>query len=119
LLVILINQSLLYVESVYLRAEQGELPELKRVIVTYDKALVMEETLEQSLAAIFGGVQEQKHVPSPVTGEVPNLAKSALTTYQKAQETLQQGNWAEYGRYQQQLEDILQKLNQDSNTSHP
>lgn len=114
LLVIPIDQSLLYVEPVYLRAEQGELPELKRVIVAYDKAVVMEETLEKSLAAIFGGVQEQKPVPSAVTGEVPNLAKSALTTYQKAQEALRQGNWAEYGRYQQELEEILQKLNQGS-----
>ncbi|NJM70045.1 MAG: UPF0182 family protein [Scytonema sp. RU_4_4] len=114
LLVIPIDQSLLYVEPVYLRAEQGELPELKRVIVVYDKAVVMEETLEKSLAAIFGGVQEQKQVPSSVTGEVPNLAKSALATYQKAKEALRQGNWAEYGRYQQELEGILQKLNQGS-----
>ncbi|MEH2309062.1 UPF0182 family membrane protein [Nostoc sp.] len=116
LLVIPIDQSLLYVEPVYLRAEQGELPELKRVIVAYDKAVVMEETLEQSLAVIFGGVQEQKQVPSHIKGEVLNLAKSALTTYQKAHEALRQGNWAEYGRYQQELEDILQKLNQNSNT---
>ncbi|MBD2564354.1 MULTISPECIES: UPF0182 family membrane protein [Nostoc] len=114
LLVIPIDQSLLYVEPVYLRAEQGELPELKRVIVAYDKAVLMEETLEESLAAIFGGVQEQKPVPSPVTGEVSNLAKSALATYQKTQEALRQGNWAEYGRYQQELEDILEKLNQGS-----
>jgi uncharacterized membrane protein (UPF0182 family) len=70
--------------------------------------------LEKSLAAIFGGVQEQKSVANAVTGEVSNLAKSALTTYQKAQESLRQGNWAEYGRYQQELEGILQKLNQGS-----
>jgi uncharacterized membrane protein (UPF0182 family) len=114
LLVIPIAQSLLYVEPVYLRAEQGELPELKRVIVAYDKAVVMEETLDKSLAAIFGGAQEQKQVPTPVTGEVSNLAKSALTIYQKAQEALHQGNWTEYGRYQQELEGVLQKLNQGS-----
>lgn len=114
LLVIPIDQSLLYVEPVYLRAEQGELPELKRVIVAYDKDVVMEETLEQSLAAIFGGVPEQKPVASSIKGEVPNLAKSALVTYQKAQEAMQQGNWAEYGRYQQELAEILQKLNQES-----
>lgn len=112
LLVIPIRQSLLYVESVYLRAEQGELPELKRVIVAYDKAVVMEETLEKSLAAIFGDVQAEKGVPIPGTGTSSSLAKSALATYQKAQEALRQGNWAEYGRYQQELKGILQKLNQ-------
>lgn len=111
LLMIPIAQSLLYVEPVYLRAEQGELPELKRVIVAYDKSVVMEETLDKSLAAIFGSDRLEKEVPSPVTGVSSTLVKSALETYQKAQEALRQGNWAEYGRYQQELEGILQKLN--------
>ena len=116
LLVIPIEQSLLYVEPVYLRAEQGELPELKRVIVTYDKEVVMAETLDKSLVAIFGGVQAEKGVPTSVTGEVSSLVKSALETYQKAQTALRQGNWSDYGRYQQELESILQKLNQGAGT---
>jgi uncharacterized protein len=114
LLVIPIQESLLYVEPVYLRAEQGELPELKRVIVSYDKAVVMEETLEKSLAAIFGGVPAEKRVLSPVTGKMLTLVQSALETYQKATAAARQGNWADYGRYQQELENILQRLNQGS-----
>jgi uncharacterized protein len=114
LLVIPIQESLLYVEPVYLRAEQGELPELKRVIVSYGKAVVMEETLEKSLEAIFGGVPAEKSVLSPVTGKILTLVQSALETYQKAAAAARQGNWADYGRYQQELENILQKLNQGS-----
>ena len=114
LLVIPIQESLLYVEPVYLRAEQGELPELKRIIVSYGKAVVMEETLEKSLAAIFGGVPAEKSVLSPVTGKILTLVQSALETYQKAAAAARQGNWADYGRYQQELENILQKLNQGS-----
>ncbi|WP_026731940.1 UPF0182 family membrane protein [Fischerella sp. PCC 9605] len=114
LLVIPIEGSLLYVEPVYLRAEQSELPQLKRVIVAYDQDVVMEETLEKSLMTIFGGLQVEKGVPTQMTREVSNLAKNAMQTYQKAQEALRQGNWAEYGRYQQNLEEILQKLNQGS-----
>ncbi|MBE9020606.1 UPF0182 family protein, partial [Chroococcidiopsidales cyanobacterium LEGE 13417] len=94
LLVIPIEQSLLYVEPVYLRAERGELPQLERVIVAHGKEVVMAETLAQSLAAIFGGVQPEKEVPS-AAGETASLAKSALETYQKAQRSLRQGNWAE------------------------
>jgi uncharacterized membrane protein (UPF0182 family) len=116
LLVIPIKQSLLYVEPVYLRAEQGELPELKRVIVAYDKNVVMEPTLEKALAAIFGGESVQQPVTtgtsSAVVPQAPALAKSALEIYQKAEAAARQGNWAEYGRYQQELENILQKLNQ-------
>ena len=109
LLVIPIEESLLYVEPIYLRAEQGELPELKRVIVSYNKDVVMRQTLEQSLAAVFEGSQ----APSTPTPQIEdaNLAQSALDIYQKAQQALRQGNWTDYGRYQQQLESLLNQLN--------
>jgi hypothetical protein len=54
LLVIPIDDSLLYVEPIYLRAEQSELPQLKRVIVADDRFVVMEDSLEQALDAVFG-----------------------------------------------------------------
>lgn len=112
LLVIPIEQSLLYVEPVYLRAEQGELPELKRVIVAYDKSVVMEETLEQGLAAIFGSEASESGAPQSNTTVNSELVKSAWETYQQAQTALRQGDWAEYGRLQQTLEQILKQLNQ-------
>ena len=113
LLTIPIDGSLLYVEPIYLRAEKGELPELKRVIVAYDRKIVMSPTLEESLAAVFN-----QETPQPISisdldnNPDPNLTRSALETYKKAQQALQQSNWIEYGRYQQQLQDILQQLNQ-------
>lgn len=116
LLVIPIAGSLLYVEPIYLRAEQGELPELKRVIVVYDRAVVMEESLEQSLAVIFGGDPGQSQVPHLDRTRNSTLAQSALLIYQKAQEALRQGNWAEYGRHQQELEKLLEQLNSSSLT---
>ena len=113
LLIIPIEQSLLYIEPVYLRAEQGELPELKRVIVAYDKAVVMEKNLEQSLATIFGARQLEKPVTSPITDRDLISIQSAWETYQQAQKALRQGNWSEYGRYQQELGELLQQLNQN------
>jgi uncharacterized protein len=110
LLVIPIAQSLLYVEPLYLRAEQGQLPQLKRVIVAYDQEIAMEETLEKSLAVIFGGEQPAQNT-SPVKPQIsPTLVQSALDKYQKAQNAIRQGNWADYGRYQQELEGILKQL---------
>jgi hypothetical protein len=56
LLAIPIDQSLVYVQPLYLAAsEQGALPELRRVIVAYGNQIAMEPTLEQSLARVFGG----------------------------------------------------------------
>jgi uncharacterized protein len=110
LLVIPIDQSLLYVEPVYLRAEQGELPQLKRVIVAYDQSVVMENSLEQALNAIFGGEQVGQTGSASVSSEASALVRSALENYRRSQEALRQGNWAEYGRYQKELEKTLQQL---------
>lgn len=53
LLIIPIEQSLLYVEPLYLEAERNSLPTLVRVIVVYENQIVMARTLEQALQAIF------------------------------------------------------------------
>ncbi|MEL7331387.1 MAG: UPF0182 family protein [Cyanobacteria bacterium J06560_2] len=53
LLVIPIEQSLLYVEPLYLESEQNALPILARVIVAYKNRIVMAQTLEEGLEAIF------------------------------------------------------------------
>ncbi|PSP11718.1 MAG: UPF0182 family protein, partial [Cyanobacteria bacterium SW_9_47_5] len=114
LLVIPIEQSLLYVEPIYLRAEQGELPELKRVIVADNNQVVMQPSLEESLAAMFGKKQPST-APDSETPVPSNLAQSAQEIFRKARQAAREGNWAEYGRLTQQLEQILQKLSQKAN----
>lgn len=110
ILVIPIDGSLLYVQPLYLRAEKGELPELARIIVAYDKKIVMTPSLQQSLAAVFDQVPgELTPFALPATAD-PQSKQSALEIYQRSQQALQEGNWQEYGRYQKQLEDILQQL---------
>ncbi len=64
LLVIPIEQSMLYVQPLYLRAEGGRIPELKRVIVAYQNQVVMEDTLEQALATLFGGTSGVQRPPT-------------------------------------------------------
>jgi hypothetical protein len=53
LLIIPIEQSLLYVEPIYLEATQNSLPTLVRVVVAYENRIVMTQTLQQALQAIF------------------------------------------------------------------
>jgi hypothetical protein len=67
LLVIPIERSLLYVEPLYIEAEQNSLPTFVRVIVAYNNRIVMAETLEQALAAIF---QEKKPTIPPIVRPV-------------------------------------------------
>ncbi len=53
LLIIPIEESLLYVEPLYLEAEETSVPILARVIVVFEDRIVMAKTLEQSLDGIF------------------------------------------------------------------
>jgi len=53
LLVIPFNNSVLYVEPIFLQAEGGGIPELRRVIVSYKNQIIMRENLEDALRAML------------------------------------------------------------------
>jgi hypothetical protein len=121
LLAIPIEKSLLYVQPLYLAAEKGSLPELKRVIVAFGNQIAMEETLEQSLQRIFSGrvasvtAQAGQVSASPgVAGAEKGLASRALEHYMRSQEFLRQGSWAEFGEELKRLEGTLKEMQKAS-----
>src|SRR5688572_25785114 len=57
LLVLPIEESLIYVQPLYLRAQGGRIPELKRVIVAHESRVAMDSTLELGLTRLFGASQ--------------------------------------------------------------
>jgi uncharacterized membrane protein (UPF0182 family) len=117
LLVIPIEGSLIYVQPLYIKAESGQIPELKRVIVAYENRIAMEETLEKSLNRIFGqetrkAKEESTPAPQPTgTGQPQqSLGASAWEYYQKARNALKQENWAAYGQAMKDLEGVLKQM---------
>ena len=139
LLVIPIEESLIYVQPIYLRAEGGNIPELKRVVVAHETRVVMGETLEEGLNALFGAgaataprqtltsvedsVSTLGAVQPPVVGggaapaagaatsaNVSELLRQAQTHYDRAIAAQRAGNWAEYGREIDQLGAALRAL---------
>jgi len=111
LLVIPIEESLLYVRPLYLRAEGGKIPELKRVIVAYENRIAMEETLEESLWQIFEGAGEklpEKEIEKEKTKE--ELIAEAKRIFDRALQAQKEGNWALYGQEIEALGGILDKL---------
>jgi hypothetical protein len=117
LLVIPINESLLYVEPVYLRAEQGELPELRRVIVTHGERVVMEESLEQALAVLFGTMpvaRSEAAAPGPTANNLPGLINALGEAYERSQTALTERDWQTYGEAQRELETLIQQLQQQT-----
>ncbi len=125
LLTIPIEESLLYIRPLYLRAAGGRIPELKRVIVAYQNQIVMEETLEEALDRLFQG---DSGTPRPevlplTTGIVPppeareastsGLAAQAREHYLRAIEAQRGGNWALYGEELRKLGEVLERMNED------
>ncbi|MBT9313629.1 UPF0182 family membrane protein [Leptothoe kymatousa] len=134
LLVIPIEQSLLYVEPVYLQARgqndnSNAIPELKRVILAYKDSIVMEKTLEDSLTKLFG---QRPAAPPPAKAEAEagtaapapptistnqqTLINSALEAYTQGQQALQKGDWQAYGAAQKRLGTLLEQLNKIDET---
>jgi uncharacterized membrane protein (UPF0182 family) len=124
LLVIPIEESLLYIRPMYLRAANGRIPELKRVVVAYQNQIVMENTLDAALARLFpaasaasrppasGGVQQpQRTEAAAVETATGTLAVQAQKIYRRALQAQREGNWAQYGEDIKQLGDVLERMN--------
>ena len=114
LLVVPIGNSILYVSPLYLRAQSGQLPELKRVIAAYGERVVMEETLPGALAALFKESTPVAGLPAPVgsspSGPADERAQQALADYDRALDRLKAGDWAGFGAELDALRPLLEEL---------
>ena len=117
MMVVPVDDGLIYVEPIFLQAETGRLPELRRVIVAHGDQIAMRATLEEALGAVVSGevavpVIElpAEPVPGALPGELDALVESAHQRYLAAQECLQAGDWACYGREQEGLRRDLEAL---------
>jgi uncharacterized membrane protein (UPF0182 family) len=119
LLVIPLEESLLYIRPLYLRAAGGRIPELKRVIVAYQNQIVMEETLEESLDRLFPRDGRPAAAPTAAPGaierpaapaEAGDLAAQANAHYRRAMQAQRAGDWALYGEEIRKLGELLERM---------
>ncbi len=122
LLVVPVGESLLFVEPIYLQAEAGQLPELKRVAAGLGEKVVMEATLEEALTALLGfdsgAAKEAEEDTAPAgqpgetskdeaTGLPAGVVEEAARALEQAEKAQKDGDWAEYGRQLENLRDLL------------
>jgi len=122
LLIIPMEEALLYVRPLYLRAEDGKIPELKRVIVAYENQIAMEPTLEEAIARIFTGTvsgfiqseetpgEEQVAFEARMDIEGGDRIQLLRNAFDSAIQAQRQGDWARYGEELKKLETILKNL---------
>jgi hypothetical protein len=114
-----INNSLLYIEPLYLRASgKNSIPEMKKIILSYDSKLLMVDNMETGLAQIFNYKAPNEVVTGDGTTSEPlsqakiGLIKQANDLYLKALEAQRNLDWTKYGEYNQQLGNLLKQLNE-------
>ena len=120
LLVIPIGTSLLYVQPLYLRAEGGKIPELKRVVVAYQNEVAMAETLDGALGQLFGGsaAPRGETVPAAATGAsaapldagLRALLAEARQHYDNAMTAQRAADWARYGEEIKRVGELLARI---------
>ena len=133
LLVIPVGKSLLYVQPLYLKAEKGELPELKRVIVSTGGRVAWAESFGDALEKLIGQkvvsssgakisktdeisgkAQSENGAPQSGPQDMAYLAGQAQELYNSAQEAQRQGNWAKYGTDIKKLGEIISQMEKRS-----
>jgi uncharacterized membrane protein (UPF0182 family) len=129
ILVIPLGDSLLYVQALYLRAENSDLPELKRVIVSSGGKVAWAETVDEALSILLlrlhgAGLpwvappvtvpeEEERaaaRVPVIVGETARELAEQARYHFEEAQRASRMGDWARYGEELEKLREILEVL---------
>jgi uncharacterized protein len=143
LLVIPIENSLIYIQPLYLKAEDGRIPELKRVVVGYRDQIAMGVDLEDALSKIFGATPElaalkqeslpvmqllpgQKAAPrqppaqqaAPLPG-AQSPAQEAMSHYRRLNDAARAGDWGTFGRELDALGRSLQDLNKQQPRPQP
>ncbi len=108
LLVIPIENSLLYVEPLYLESTATRFPELRRVIVAYGNQVAMGESLGDAMARVFGEQPPGERPPVPPSSGGGGWAE-ALALYREALARLKEGDWAGFGNLLQRLGAYLEQ----------
>jgi uncharacterized membrane protein (UPF0182 family) len=133
LLVIPIEGSLVYVQPLYLRAQGGRIPELKRVIVAQEGQVAMAETFDAALRALFGDTRtparatlaaapadssapatqraaDSSRAASPAAAGTADLARRANEHFERARAAQRADDWATYGTEMRRLGEVLRQL---------
>ena len=117
-----INNSLLYIEPLYLRASgTNSIPEMKKIVISYGSKLILVDNIQSGLEQIFNYQAPNAATNGPTgtttndistkTGAQATIIKKANDLYTKAIDSQKSGDWTKYGDYIKQLGDTLTQLN--------
>ena len=129
LLVIPVGEALLYAQPLFVRAEQGQIPELRFVVLVLGDRVVFTPTLEESLTELFGDAAAPIDVPgqdtedgavtpgegrdpdggAELSPEVQGLIQDALDAFEEAEQALADGDLGAYQDAIRRAEEALRQ----------
>ncbi len=111
-----IEESIVFIEPLYLKAEASEMPELKRVIVAFENKIAMDKDLAGALAKVFykGGYAKSDRNGEEIDYSMKELADRAWAQYERSQRALKKADWEEYGKALKNLERTLKKMKKEN-----
>ncbi len=105
MLVVPVEESIMYIQPVFLAAESGGLPEFRRVIVVYADRIEWADGLDEALGLVFGSIPTD----GAPAGDVEALLQAAATAFDRARTALTQGDLAEYQRLVDEAERLVRQ----------
>ena len=133
LIVVPIQDALIYLQPVYLQSQNSKFPEFQRIIIATSQRIVWGKTLSEALGLLLAGSPGQSPSPSPAptpgpgasptpgpvvgpgqtppTGDVAALVAYANDHFERAQTALRNGDFAAYGAEIAKVQDALRQLN--------
>ncbi len=121
---------IMFVEPIFLQAEDAQLPELKRIVLADQNTVVWADTFEGSVrgllereipeeAGVIAEVQEETAAQAEEAPEaaapdasVDELARQAAEVFNSYMENMQQGNYEAAGRNLERLRNVLEQIQQ-------
>ena len=122
LIVVPIEESFLYVEPIYLIAEEIQIPEMQRVIAATDQRVAMERTLRQSLNSVLGeqvvetrddALAQLEQAAGAAQAAAPEQVEGlerAKELIQEARQALRDGDFSTFGERFEELEQELEGI---------
>ncbi len=123
-LVVPIEKSLLYIEPIYITSSTVDsgIPELKKVIVSFDDKVVMENTLSECLSSIFNIPVNVIDADMPIKEEKPSynydlsneelnrIINQVITSYNEVKNANQNSDWVLFGEKMNDLQKAVSEL---------
>ncbi|HSM04865.1 MAG TPA: UPF0182 family protein, partial [Longimicrobiales bacterium] len=112
--VVPVGDRMVYMEPVFLAAEEDAMPELRRFVVSDGQRVAMRETLAGAVAALAGVALGRPADPTAGAGagtpSEPGRSAAALRILEEAESRLRAGDFAGFGEALERLRRTLQAM---------